>query len=99
MQLGAALEPVWKGHILCCEPPYHQLDQGDSDPRFGRFGQCVEVLTQSVRAVEPAEGAFDDPAPLQDPKFLALPRPFHDRKGALQNSGYTINKLAGVTHV
>src|SRR5271165_6143595 len=84
---------------FACEPPDHQLDHGDSDPRFGRFGQGVEVLTQSARAVEPAEGAFDDPAPLQDPKFLALPRPFHDRKGALQNSGYPINQLAGVTPV
>ena len=82
-----------------CEPLDHQLDHGDSDPRFGRFGQGVEVLTQSARAVEPNEGAFDDPAPLQDPKSLALPRPFHDRKGALQNSGYPINQLAGVTPV
>src|SRR5271166_2395310 len=82
-----------------CEPPYHQLDHGDSDPGFGRFGQGVEVLTQSTRAVEPTEGAFDDPAPLQDPKSLALPRPFHDRKGTLQNSGYPFNQLAGITSV
>ena len=55
------------------------MDHGDSDPRFGGFGQGFEVLTQSARAVEPTEGAFDDPAPLQDPKSLPLPRPFHDR--------------------
>src|SRR5271166_3255814 len=95
---GNSLRPLLRACLersyFACEPPDHQLDHGDSDPRFGRFGQGVEVLTQSARAVEPAEGAFDDPAPLQDPKFLALPRPFHDRKGALQNSGYPINQLA-----
>jgi hypothetical protein len=94
---GEAVRACLERSYFACEPPDHQLDHGDSDPRFGRFGQGVEVLTQSARAVEPAEGAFDDPAPLQDPKFLALRRPFHDRKGALQNSGYPINQLAGVT--
>ena len=32
-------------------------------------------------------------------KSLALPRPFHDRKGTLQNSGYPFNQLAGITSV
>jgi hypothetical protein len=30
--------------IIGCEPPYHQLDHGDSNPRFGGFGQGLEVL-------------------------------------------------------
>ena len=58
-----------------------------------------EVLTQSARAVEPTEGAFDDPAPLQHSKSLRLARPFHDRKGTMQNSSYPINQLPGVTPV
>jgi hypothetical protein len=49
--------------------------------------------------LDDVEGAFDDPAPLQDPKSLALPRPFHDRKGTLRNSGYPFNQLAVVTSV
>ena len=33
------------------------------------------------------------------PESLALPRPFHDEKGALRNSGYPFNQLAGITSV
>ena len=63
----------------------------------GGRGQGYEVLTQSARALEPTEGAFDDPAPQQHSKSLRLARPFHDRKGPMQNRGYPINQVPGVT--
>jgi hypothetical protein len=49
--------------------------------------------------VSVVSGKFDDPAPLQHSKSLRLARPFHDRKGTMQNSGYPSNQLPGVTPV
>jgi Family of unknown function (DUF6444) len=68
-----------------CETPHHQVDHGDSDPRLSGLGQGLVVFTQPPRAIEPAECAFHDPAPLHHLKALGVPRAFHDHQSPLQH--------------
>ena len=81
------------------EPPHHQVDHGDSDPCRGGLRQGFEVFPQPPRAIEPAEGAFDDPAPLHDPKTSGEPRAFHNDEGPLQHRRNPGDQLAGVPPV
>src|SRR5439155_25932703 len=66
-----------------CEPPHHQVDHGNPDPRLSRLRQGFEVFTQPPRAIEPAERALHNPTPLQHPKALGAPRAFHDHQTPL----------------
>src|SRR5262249_53362712 len=58
-----------------------------------------EVVTQPTRAIEPAEGAFHDPAPLYDLKTLGMPRAFHDHQGPLQHRRDPRDELARVAPI
>ncbi len=58
--------------------PHHQVDHGNPDPCFGGGGHDLEVFAQSLQAMEPAEHAFHNPAPLQNLKALGVPGAFHD---------------------
>jgi hypothetical protein len=80
-----ALRACLKRSRSGCETPHHQVDHGDSDPRLGGLRQGLEVFTQPPRAIEPAEGAFHDPAPLHDLKTSGVPRAFHNDEGPLQH--------------
>ena len=80
------------------ETPHHQVDHSDSDPRLGGCRQRLEVFTQPPRAIEPAERAFHDPAPLQDSKALRVPGAFHDREGPLQHRRHPRDELARIPH-
>ena len=82
-----------------CETSHHQVDHGDSDPRLGRLRQGFEVFTQPSRAIEPAEGTFNNPAPLQALKALSVPRAFHNHEGPLEHRRDPCNKLAGVAAI
>ena len=53
-----------------CQPPHHQVDHGNPDPRLGRLWQGFEVFAEPPRAMKPAKRALDDPALLQAPKAL-----------------------------
>src|SRR4029434_4023933 len=79
-----------------CEPPHHQVDHGDSDPRLRGLRQGLKVFTEPPRAIEPAEGTFHDPAPLHDLKSLGVPRAFHNDEGPLQHRRDPRDELAGV---
>ena len=46
-----------------CEPPPPQVEHGESAPRLRSLRQGLTGLAQPPRALEPAEGAFDAPAP------------------------------------
>ena len=46
--------------------------------------------------MEPADGAFHDPAPLHDLKSLGVPRAFHNDEGPLQHRRDPRDELAGV---
>ena len=46
-----------------CEPPHPQVEHGESAPRLRSLRQGLTGLAQPPRALEPAEGAFDAPAP------------------------------------
>ena len=72
------------------------MDHSDSDPRLGGCRQRLEVFTQPPRAIEPAERAFHDPAPLQDSKALRVPGAFHDREGPLQHRRHPRDELARI---
>jgi len=78
---------------------HHQLDHGNPHPRLGRLRQGFEVFTQPPRAIEPAEGAFDDPAPLHDVKPSGVPRAFHDDEGPLPHRRDPRDELARVAPV
>ena len=71
-----ALRACLKRSCSGCEPPHHQVDHGDPDPGLGRLRQGLEVFTQPPRAIEPAECALHDPAPLQHLKALGVPGRF-----------------------
>jgi hypothetical protein len=81
------------------ETPHHQLDHGDPDPRLCGCGQGLEVFTQPPRAIEPAECAFDDPAPLQDLKPWGVPGAFHDHQSPLQHRRHPRNQLASIPSI
>ena len=66
------LEPVWKGHILAASRLTINWIMAIRIHASVVSGKASEVLTQSARAVEPSEGAFDDPAPVQDPSWQTL---------------------------
>ena len=75
------------------------MNHGDSDPRLGGFRQGLKVFTQPTRAIEPAERAFDDPAPLQHLKALGVPRTFHDHEGPLQHRRDPCDELPSVAAI
>ena len=79
-----------------CETPHHQVDPGDSDPRLRGLRQDLTVFTEPPRAIEPAEGAFDDPAPLHDLKSLGVLGAFHNHEGSLQDRRHPRDQLAGL---
>jgi hypothetical protein len=79
-----------------CETPHHELNHSDSDPCLGRLRQGLEVFTQPPRAIEPAKGAFDDPAPLHHLKALGVPGAFHDHEAPLQHGRDPGDELARV---
>src|ERR671923_182341 len=89
-----SLRACLKRSRLGCETPHHQMDHGDPDPRLGGCGQGLEVFAQPPCAIEPAEGAFDDPAPLHHLKTLGVPRAFHDHKGPSQHRRDPRDELA-----
>ena len=72
------------------------MDHGDSDPRLRGLRQGLKVFTEPPRAIEPAEGAFHDPAPLHDLKSLGVPGAFHNHEGSLQDRRHPRDELAGV---
>ena len=78
---SACLRACLKRSRSGCETPHHQVDHGDSDPRLRGLRQGLKVFTEPPRAIEPAEGAFHDPAPLHDLKALGMPRAFHNDEG------------------
>ena len=82
-----------------CETPHHQVNHGNSDPRLRGLRQRLEVFTQPSRAIEPAEGAFDNPAPLHHMKALGVPRAFHNHEGPLQHGRDPCDQLAGVAAI
>ena len=47
--------------------------------------------------MQPAEGAFHDPAPLHDLKAWAVPGALHKHEGALQDRCHPRDTLAGVS--
>jgi len=76
--LHSVLRACLKRSHSGCKTPDHQVDHGDSDPRLSGFRQGLEVFAQSPRAIEPAERAFHNPAPLQHLKSLSVPGAFHN---------------------
>src|SRR5262249_22591341 len=82
-----------------CETPHHQLNHGDPDPCLGRLRQGLKVFTQPARAIEPAESAFDDPAPLHHLKTLGVPGAFQDDEGPFQPRRYPRDVLASVSSI
>src|SRR5215510_14276694 len=79
------LRACLKRSLSGCETPHHELNHSDADPWLGRLRQGLEVFTQPPRALEPAQCAFDDPAPLHHWKALGVPGAFHDHEGPLQH--------------
>jgi hypothetical protein len=79
-----------------CETPHHQVDHGNSDPCLSGFRQGFEICTEPPRAIEPAEGAFHNPAPLQDLKTFSVPRTFHDHESPSPARRDPRNELARI---
>ena len=73
------------------------MDHGNPDPRLGRLRQGFAVFTQPPRAIEPAERALDDPAPLHDLKPSGMPGVFHDDEGPLEHRRDPCDELACVS--
>src|SRR6516164_2793814 len=78
MECSFSLRACLKRSRSGCEMPHHQVDHGNPDPCFGGGGHGLEVFAQSLQAMEPAERAFHNPAPLQNLKALGVPGAFHD---------------------
>src|SRR5260370_33551386 len=51
---------------MCNKPPEHDADHGETDEGGDGSGVTLEVARQAPGAVDPGEGAFDDPALGQD---------------------------------
>ena len=94
--IGADVRACLKRSRSRRETPHHQLNHSDSDPRLGGLRQGLKVFTQSPRAIEPAERAFNYPAPLYDLKALGVPGTFHDHQGPLERRRHPRDELAGV---
>jgi len=56
----------------------HEVDHGDSDPRFGRFVKAFVVLGEAAALVEPGERALDDPALADDLEATSFVASFRD---------------------
>ena len=56
----------------------HEADRGEPEERQGIAGEIFEILGQPSAAVEPCEGALDDPTPRQDLEAFGAVRPFDD---------------------
>jgi hypothetical protein len=92
----ASLRACLKRSRSGCQTPHHQLNHGDPNPCLGRLRQGLEVFTQPPRAIEPAKGAFDDPAPLHHVKALGMLGAFHDHESPLQHGRDPGDELASV---
>jgi hypothetical protein len=75
------------------------VNHGDPDPCLGGFRQGFTVFTQPPRAIEPAERAFDNPAPLQDLKALGVPGAFYNDEGSLEHRRHPRDELPSVPPV
>src|SRR5919108_1341604 len=95
----SAVRACLKRSRLGCQTPHHQLNHGDPDPCLGRLRQGLKVFTQPARAIEPAECAFDDPAPLHDLKPSGMPGAFHDDEGPLQHRRDPRDQLARISPI
>src|SRR5260370_41199044 len=51
---------------MCNKPPEHDANDGETDEGGVGSGVTLEVARQAPEAVDPGEGAFDDPALGQD---------------------------------
>ena len=62
------------------------LNACDEEPGLGRCDQGLEVFGQASIAIEPGEGAFDDPSARQNVEALGIAWAFDDLEGPSTDS-------------
>jgi len=77
----------------------HEVDHGDSDPRFGRFVKAFVVLREAAALVEPGERALDDPEFADDLKSVRFVASLHDVEEPVAERGDLRHKLARISAI
>src|SRR6476660_8445724 len=63
------------------EPSQHEADRGKAEEGERLAVEVLPILSQPTAAVQPSDGAFDNPALREDDKPFRLIRALHDFKG------------------
>src|SRR5512134_463923 len=83
---------------VLCNSAHHDADHGDLDEGEVGSDAVFDVFGEASAAVEPTEGAFDDPALRQDDEALGSVRSFDDLQrcaGGLADGACRVGALIG----
>ena len=58
--------------MMSCQPAQHEADGGEEDEGDGAVREVLEILGEAPTAIEPGDGALDDPALRQELEARAI---------------------------